>query len=264
MVRTGIQLRELFAMRMVVISSTALACVVALLTAFKVGLAPMSISLFRDSRGVGAHTQILVDGPRPGILSTVSGTTSYQWLRNGGLLLGNIMTSGPGADYIARRAHLPAADIDFSDPQSYFATATGSVPGRRRPRFSLTVASDPSVPIVDVYATAPTASGAMNLIDASFTGLRDYLSRRGATDTYQLHVTQLGHGRVISTTGGLPVKSMLLRFIAVLVLCVATGRFVRRSRAGWRRHRAALLALGSRESRPASGPLVSLSGKKDV
>jgi len=75
------------------------------------------------------------------------------------------------------------AEIDFSDPQSYFATATGSVPGRSRPHFSLTVASDPSVPMLDVYATAPTASGAMNLIDASVNGLRDYLSRPGATES---------------------------------------------------------------------------------
>jgi hypothetical protein len=262
MVRIGIQLRALFAMRMVLICATALASAVALLTACNVGLAPPTISL-RASQVVGAHTEILVDGPSPGILSTLSGTTSYQWLRNGGLLLGNIMTSEPGAGYIARRAHLSMADIDFTDPQSYFATATGAAGGQGAAPYSLTVASDPSVPMIDVYAQAPTAIGAMRLVNAAFTGLHDYLTGRGATATYQLRIRQLGHGRVISTQGGSPMKSALLRFVAVFVLCAVVGTFLRRSRESWRLHRDAWAALRNRESKPTTRPLLRLSRQKD-
>ena len=256
-------------MRMVVISSTALACVVALLTAFKVGLAPPSIS-FRDSRGVGAHTQILVDGPRPGILSTVSGTTSYQWLRNGGLLLGNIMTSGPGADYIARRAHLPAADMTSPALRSCFASRHGIrwCLGEGGRASSLTVAARRSVS-ADRRCLRHRADGEWShesLIDAPASPKPAVTTCRGAAPPtyYQLHVTQLGHDRVIQHDRGPASQDMLLRFIAVLVLCVATGRFVRRSRAEWRLHRAALQPSAAVKSRPASGPLVSLGGKKDV
>jgi hypothetical protein len=242
MIRLGAYLRDLFAMRIVVIPALALACVVALVTAFKVSLAPPALAL-QAVTVVGAHTQILVDGPKPGILATTSGVTSYDVLRDGALLLGNIMTSDPGADYVARSAKLPIGDIAFSDPQSYFPSATSAASSSRTPKYTLTVAADPSVPLLDVYGTAPTRSEALRLVNAAFTGLRTYLSGPGATGTYQLRITQLGHGLVVETSGGPPITSALLRFIAVFAFCAVVGRLLRRSLLVWRLNRQTWLML---------------------
>ena len=242
MIRLGTYLRDVFAMRIVVIPALALACVVAVVTSFKVSLAPPSLSS-RSASIVGAHTQILVDGPKPGILATTNGTTSYDVLRNGALLLGNMMTSEPGADYVARSAKLSIGDIAFSDPQSYFMPETSAVPSSQAPKYALTVAADPSVPMLDVYGTAPTRGGALRLVNAAFTGLRDYLSGPGATGTYQLRITQLGHGMVVDTSGGPAITGALLRFIAVFALCAVVGRFLRRSLLGWRLNRETWLTL---------------------
>ena len=98
MVRLGIITRELCRARVVWIPSL----VVALL---------LALTSIDTSRVYGAHTQILVNEPKAGILSTATGLTNFDWLNNGALLLGNIMTSDPGDEYVARAAGVPVTDI---------------------------------------------------------------------------------------------------------------------------------------------------------
>ena len=197
----------------------------------------------------------MVDGPRPGILSTATGLTSYDWLNNGALLLGNVMTSDPADDYIARTAGISPTNIAFGDPQSYLQTT--SDPGASgTPQYTLTVAASPSVPLLDVYATGPTEAGAMRLVNAAYSGLRDYLDGPGSTGTFQLRITQLGHGRRVAAGGGSPLTGALVRFSLVFVLCAELGLLVRRSMKAWQQKRTAWVESDNRASRAASGSLI--------
>jgi hypothetical protein len=238
MVRLGMQLRELSRARAVWVPSLLVAALLAL-TSLDTG------------RIYGAHTQILVNGPKPGVLSTGSGITSYDWLNNGALLLGNIMTSDPGDDYIAQAAGVPVTSITFDDPQSYFLPSPSALPKPGTPPYALTAVSDPSVPMVNVYATAPSQAMALRLVDAAYTGLRTYLSGPGSTGTFQLQIIQLGHGHRVDADGPSPIKGALEHFILYFVLFAVVGMFLRRGLHAWRAHRSVWLALNARGSRPA-------------
>jgi hypothetical protein len=224
----------------------------------------LAVTAMDTSRVYGAHTQILVNEPKPGILSTATGITNYDWLNNGALLLGNILTSDPGDDYVARAAHVPVTSITFDDPQSYFLPVADALPKPGTPPYTVSAVSDPSVPMIDVYATAPTQAMADRLVRASYSGLRDYLYGPGSTGTFQLQITQLGHGRRVDANGATPIKGALEHFLLYFVLFAFVGMFLRRSLRTWRAHRAAWVAMAARGSRPASSTLIRLSAPKEL
>jgi hypothetical protein len=246
MVRLGIITRQLCRARVVWIPSL----VVALL---------LALTSIDTSRVYGAHTQILVNEPKAGILSTATGLTNFDWLNNGALLLGNIMTSDPGDDYVARAARVPVTDITFDDPQSYFLPIPAALPKPGAPPYTVSAVSDPSVPMVDVYATAPTQTMANRLVNAAYSGLHDYLFGPGSTGTFQLRITQLGHGHAVDADAPSPIKAAIEHLILYFVLFAVVGMALRRSLRTWRGHRAAWVAMSDLASRPASSALIRLS-----
>lgn len=251
MVRLGTYLRELFQARVVWIPSLLAAALLA-------------GSSMNTSRIYGAHTQILVNEPKPGILSTATGLTHYDLLNNGALLLGNMLTSDPGDDYVARAAGLPVTSINFSDPQSYFQQTPDALPKSGTPPYSVTAVSDPSVPMVDVYATAPTQSMALRLVNAAYSGLREYLWGPGATGTFQLQITQLGHGHEVDAGSSSPITGAIEHTVLYFVVFAFAGMFLRRSLRAWRAHRHLWLALSARGSQRTADPLIGLSAPKDL
>jgi len=250
MIRFGTFMRELARTRIVWIP----AVIVALL---------LALTSINTSRIYGAHTQILVNEPKPGILSTTSGVNNYTWLNNGALLLGNILTSDPGDDYIAKAAQVPVTEITFADPQSYFLPSPDALPKPGTPPYTVTAVSDPSVPMVDVYATAPTQAMANRLVNAAYTGLHDYLYGPGSTGTFQLQITQLGHGHAVDTGSPAPIKGAIEHFILYFALFAFVGMFLRRSLRTWQAHRAAWVAMTALESRPRSSTLIRLTAPKE-
>ena len=239
-------MRELCRARIVWIPSVAVALLFA-------------VTSMDTSRVYGAHTQILVNEPKPGILSTATGITNYDWLNNGALLLGNILTSDPGDDYVARAAHVPVNLITFDDPQSYFLPIPDALAKAGTPPYTVSAVSDPSVPMVDVYATAPTQAMADRLVNAAYGGLRDYLYGPGSTGTFQLQIAQLGHGHRVAADGPAPIKGAIEHFVLYFVLFASVGIFLRRSLRTWRAHRAAWVAMAARGSRPSPSTLIRLS-----
>jgi hypothetical protein len=250
MVRLGKLTRELSRARVVWITSL----IVALL---------LALTSMKTSHLYGAHTQILVNEPQPGVLSTGSGITNYAWLNNGALLLGNILTSDPGDFYIARAAGLPLNSISFNDPQSYFEPIPGALPKAGTPPYSVSAVSDPSVPMVDVYATAPSQAMANRLVNAAYDGLHDYLYGPGSTGTFQLQITQLGHGHTVDADGPSPIKGAIEHLLVYFVLFASVGLFLTRSLRTWRVHRAAWSAMADRGSRRSSSPLIRVSTPKE-
>ena len=121
--------------------------------------------------------------------------------------------------------------------------------------------------MVDVYATAPTQTMANRLVNAAYSGLHDYLFGPGSTGTFQLQITQLGHGHAVDAAAPSPIKGAIEHLILYFVLFAFVGMALRRSLRTWRAHRAAWVAMSDLASRPASSALIRLSrpqGKLDA
>lgn len=228
MVTMGIRLRELARLRIGLAASFTLACIaVALTSAYSVSLLPPGLTA-RVAETAGAHTQILVDDRRVSVLEAGFDINSFNDLHEGAVLAGSVMVQDPAREYIAQQAGIPAAAIEFSDPQ---VPIDPPLPEPSPPsRYSLTVAARPTVPILDVYAQAPTVAAARRLVDASVAGLRNYFAAPG---DFGLRVTQLGRGAVVSAGAGGALTGALEVFLGVFVLgCLAT-RFLDRARRAW-------------------------------
>jgi hypothetical protein len=231
----GIHLRRLTQLRLALVLSLAATVLAGLTGAYHVTLLPPGIS-GRSVAAAGADTQILVDGPSPGVLDTRFGSEGFGWLETGGQLLSGVMVSAPVSDTIASMAKIPARDISFSSPETPLtAGEEGSPAVPAGKRWTLTVAARPDVPIVDVYAQGPTRAGALALVAAAFTALSEYVTSPSAHGAFQLSVTQLGHGLIVYTSGPASIGSVAVRCLAALLACCLLTVVVDR----WRRALAA-------------------------
>jgi len=197
--------------------SFAIACIAALTAVLNV-----------SPRYAGARTQILVDDSKISVLNSGFDVTSFSNLHEGAVLAGTLIVQDPTRDYIAHRAGIPVSEIGFTDPQ----TPVDPPLPEREPalKYSLTVAARPTVPIVDVYAQAPTAAAARRLADASAAGLSDYLASPGS---FGLRITQLGNGADVAASSGGTLQSAIERFLLVFALgCFVTLKF-HRLRLAW-------------------------------
>jgi hypothetical protein len=225
MVSFGVRLRTLARLRVGVAVSFALACLAALSSVFRVNVVPPGLT--RAAQPAGAHAQILVDDHKLSVLDAGFDYKSFGDLHEGAVLVASIIVQDPARDYIAQEARIPVTTIAFSDPQ---IPADSHVLQQQPPRkYSLTVAARPKVPIVDVYAQAPTLGEAQRLANASTSGASRYLAGPG---NFGLQVVQLGHGGTVDTAAGGTLQTAIERFLGVLVLgCIATLLLARARRA---------------------------------
>jgi len=240
MVRLGFHLRALARMRLALIASVAVALLYAASAVFAVRVLPPSLSL-RSARVAGAHTQILVDGLTPGVLDTRYGTEGFDWLDQSATILTGLMVAEPISSIIAADARIPFADILFSSPQTPITSpAPQALPSAQS--YSITVAAEPSIPILDVYAQGPTSAQALRLVNAAFQGLSGYVAGSGADRTLDISITQLGHGRLVYLSSGPGLLSVALRFLGALVLLCGISVLVSRARSRLRPQRHPQLA----------------------
>jgi hypothetical protein len=241
----GKHLRELAHLRGGIALSLLVALVVAVMVTFKVGVLPPSLKS-RDLEMGTASTRVLVDTSKSLILDIRYGTGDFDALTTRADLLGNLMASLPVRDYIARRAHVPADAIRATTPLTpEFPRPTTADGGakhqtdllRSTDQYRLNIQANPTVPVLNIYAQAPTAQAAEQLANGAVDGMRDYLTavagrqRISAADRPRL--TQLGraHGSVINH--GIHVEVFLLSFVIALVLAAGALTVAGRVRRGW-------------------------------
>ena len=252
----GIRLRELSRLRAGLALSFILAATIAFSVAYKVTTSPLGLSPRQLEIGT-ASTKMLVDTSKSLLLDIRYGSGDFDSLTARGVLLGNLMASEPVRAYIARRAHLPAGVIRATTPLTPDFPRPLAAEGERKrqsdllrstDQYRLNIQANPTVPIVTVYAQAPSAGAAETLANAAVDGLRDYLKASGtrAPEDDQPLITQLGraHGTVIN--GGVRVEALVLTFGVVFALACAVTVFVGRVRRGWR-------AAGALEGTAAPG-----------
>jgi hypothetical protein len=172
---SAIMRRRLLALLMVVVAAVAAAW-----TGYKLP------SFEQRSLAVGAATsQILVDSD-PSTLVAGAGTDTIAALGSRATVYAQYLSSRDAVAKIARRAHIPAYLIMARGP---FSEGTGIKNYQQQPaesrakdlvdegkQYRLVYQAQEGVPIITVYATGPSATAALELANASFATLKEYVA----------------------------------------------------------------------------------------
>jgi hypothetical protein len=240
----GKHLRELWQLRTGVAISLALATLAALWSVGRIGVLPPSFTP-RQLEISTASTRALVDTPTSTVLDLNVNTYGFTAITNRALLVGNIMASEPVRAYIARRANLPAEILRVTSPVTVDWPRPLASSGKRRTsdilkspdEYRLSIQANPTVPIVDVYASAPTPQAAQQLANGAIDGMKDYLRDLARLQqikpSKRVHLEQLGRAKGGVIDPGISVKFAALSFFLVLAASSALSLFVVRIRRGW-------------------------------
>ena len=194
-----------------------------------------------------ASTRALVDAPRSTLVNLGVNTNDLGGSVSRALLISNVMTSAPVREYIARRAGIPADAIqitspitpDFPRPLSSRTKRYSATDILKRPdEFRLSLHNNPTVPMIDVYAEAPTPDAAKRLANGAIEGTRDYLAALGAQQRIppaeRVLLRQLGAAEGETINDGIDLKVAVLSFLLVLFATSALAWLLGRVQRGWR------------------------------
>jgi len=241
----GIRIRQLWHHKHWVAIGLVVAVAAAILSCYRVTLRPFGLSP-RALDMATATTHVLVDTPDSVMVDLRRNTYSLQDLTNRAVVLGNVMTSSGVEAGIARRAHIPLGLLRIEAPLTPQEAALPVTAQNQRKitdiiksnnQYRLNLQVDPIVPMLDIYAQAPSARSAAALANGAVAELSAYLSsvaRSEATpakDRLRLH--QLGRARGVVINAGVQYQFAVLAFVLTLLAWCATVLFVARVRRGW-------------------------------
>ena len=223
-----------------------------------VGLAAVVLSLYRVSlmppslhaRGLtvaAASTTVLVDLKHSQSVDLAPSSNQLEALSTQADLVGQVLVTDPVLTDIGRLAGIDPSQIQATAPVTSNVPRTEIEPNSGAnaaaliaapDHFQLQVQVDPSVPILHIYAQAPSAPAAERLASASVQGLRDYLAQLSTSQTVsvrdQIKLIQLGtvYGGVVNSSASKEIA--LLAFLTGFATSMCGIAVVSRIRSGWR------------------------------
>jgi len=238
-------MRELWSHKIGLTLTVIAAVLAATLVLFKVSLAPPSL----ESRALGlsaASTQVVVDTPESSLTNLRESTYSLESQTNRALLLGDVMASIPVREHIAERAGIEVGQLAVAGPVTPEEPRVIADPGdqpkttdilKSPEEYRVSITANPTVPILDIEAEAPTPEAAARLADAAVGGLRDYVEEVSAAghtpEKAQVVIRQLGHATGSPVNGWVKPEFALLAFFLVFLLGSSITLYVGRMRRGW-------------------------------
>lgn len=240
----GRHLHELTRHRIGLAVCFALATLAALWGVGKITLLPPGIKP-RVLQMSAAQTRALVDSPKSAVLDLDVPTSNLQSMTNRGVLVGNMIASEPVRAYIGRRAHIRpqllqvASPVtpDFPRPLATSGTRSTSDILDSPNAYRLSIQANPTVPIVEVFAEAPTEQKARDLANGAVEGMQDYLrdlaDRQGIPAEQRVHLQQLGRATGGTINKGVSVKVAVLSFALVFFASALAVLAIARVRRGW-------------------------------
>lgn len=202
-------------MRRIGLAASLLLAVAAVMSAsYSIKLMPPGIS--KTAQGAGAHIQILVDDRKVSVFEKNFDLDSMYDLDNGAMLAGTVLMGHNAQIEVARLMGIRVSDLSIDDPQDpILPPLPGNAPATA---YSVTLAPRPLIPMLDLYAHAPTQAAAFKLAQASVAALRDKLETPGG---FGLRVEQLGGGAKAVAAAKHSISHELETFIAVFALGMA-------------------------------------------
>lgn len=242
----GKRLWTLWRLRPWVAACVLVAALVAVWSVAKISLSPPRLTA-RALEIASATTHVVVDTPRSSVLDLRQNTYDFQALTQRAVLLGNVIANGTVRQAIAARVHIPVAALQVAAPLTAKQPRAESGSGRQPSvgditkstnQYQLSIQVNPTVPILDIYAEAPTPDSAATLANAAVDGLHDYLAQLAQTQQIpsqdQIRLLQLGRARGTVINQGIDWQVGVLVFLLTLSFACATTIFVSRVRSGWR------------------------------
>lgn len=242
----GRHLRELSRLRFGVAACILLATFAALSVSYRISLSPPKLES-RSLTMAAASTEVLVDTPTSVVLDLRQNTNDVESLTNRSVLLGNVMASAPVLEYIGRRAGVPGSVIKATTPRTPNAPRPFETPDTKRKaadllastdQYRLNIEANPTVPVLKIYAQAPSAQAAGELANAAVDGLRDYLQQiaraQGTPPDQQVRIEQFGRARGTVINDGVGLQATILAFLFFFAVSAAAAIFVSRLRRGFK------------------------------
>lgn len=189
----------------------------------------------RNLQVSGATTAVLVELPRSRISDPRIGWAgSVYSVTAKAALLARLATTQPALQYIGSAAGVspgqiaavtpPTGDVPFQLTEAGSEERAWQLVLAARP-YGLSVTPRGDMPIIEIYARAPSPAEAARFADAAVSGLRRYLevfaSGEGVSPGTQLSLRQLGPAHAGVLNGGARMKIALLTF--VLAFAVSCG-----------------------------------------
>ena len=243
---TGIRLRKLWGLRGGVALCLTLSVLAAVWSVERIGLAPPRLTP-RALEMATASTHVVVDTPTSAVLDLREDTSSFEALRNRAVLLGNVIAGSTVRQAIARRAGVPLERLRIQAPLTLEQASPPPDSGNERrtsdivrsnDQYRLNIQANLSVPMLDIYAQAPTARSAAVLANAAVDELRVYLARlaaaQGTPPQDRIRLLQLGRAQGTVINKGVRWEVFVLAFVGTFALTCASVLFVARVRTGWR------------------------------
>ena len=225
--------------------STLIAIFSALATANTISLMPPGIHA-RHAQIAGAALHVLVDEPDSKIADPRATSTDFIVITKRTDVLASMLASPPVVDIIARRIGVPAAQI------SALPRLTSRVPDALRDPnlerhandiiqshkpYRLEIQADPDLPVLNVFAQAPTPQAAEQLANSTVDSLREYLHalavrhRVGPPDPIVMQPLGRARGGVINGHVGIQIAA--LAFLLGFGVSLGSLLLARRARRGW-------------------------------
>ena len=208
---------------------------------FPPGLEPRSLEL------ATAATHVIVDTPSSIMIDLRQDTYGLQDLTNRAVVLGNVIASTSVEAAIAQEANVPLELLRIQAPLTPLqpSAPVGSQTQRQisdivksNDQYRIEMKVNPTVPMLDIYAQAPTAANAAALANAAVDQLKSYVTRlattQGTPAKDQIRVEQLGRATGAVINPGVKYEVAVLVFVLSFLGCWATVTFVTRTRTQWR------------------------------
>jgi hypothetical protein len=242
----GIRLRRLWQHKLGVAISLVLALLAAVWSIERISLSPPALTP-RSFEMATAASHLLVDTPKSVILDLRQDTYSIGSLTTRAVVLGNVIASTSIEAQIAQRAHVPAGLLRIQAPLTPQESSVQVDPQKARrvtdilksnDQYRIQINANPEVPVLDIYAQAPTADSAAALANAAVDELKAYVAALASTErtpaAQQIRLTQLGRATGVVINPGVSYQVAVLAFLLTFLASCATVTFIARVRAGWR------------------------------
>jgi len=243
--RFGMRLRELWGHRLGLMVSLAIALFAAFWSIEKVSLFPPGVES-RNLETASASTRVLVDMPKSLALDLSVQVIDIESLTNRALLVGNLIGSAPVRHAISERVGVPPDRLEISAPitrewpramqQAGTKRSTGDIL-KSPDQYRINVRANPTVPVLEITAQAPTAAAAERLADGAVLGTQDYLNElaveQNISDSKQVMLEQLGSAKGGVINEGVSVKVAVLSFLLAFSASCLGVLALARIRRGW-------------------------------
>lgn len=235
----GRRIWNLWLLRPWVAASAALALVMALWSVYGISLLPPKLTP-RALEMATATTHVVVDTPTSSVLDLRENSYDFDAMTQRAIVIGNVMANGKVRASIARAVKISPDRLQVTAPFTRKQPRAVTSSERKRAsdilesidQYRINVQANPTVPILDVYAQAPSAEEAETLADAAVDGLRTYLADLGAAQQIpgddQVRLLQLGRASGTVINKGIDWQVALLVLAITFCLSCATAIFVSR------------------------------------